>query len=109
MGEMDFKDELIDFSSLAEEWYDIDPEISRYEETREPGLRKRLIQFMHWIRDRPEDRIIIVGHKGVFRRMFPMPEYPLFKNAEVRLYPVDCNNITFPVTPVLATTPMQQQ
>mmetsp|Transcript_18517 Transcript_18517/g.22661 ORF Transcript_18517/g.22661 Transcript_18517/m.22661 type:complete len:256 (+) Transcript_18517:511-1278(+) len=96
--EIEFKDAYIDFSELDESWYDIDPEISRHEETREPFLRKRLLQFMEWLREREEERIVIVGHKGVFRRMFPMPEYPLFKNGEVRMYPIDfTNKITWPI------------
>jgi broad specificity phosphatase PhoE len=97
--EREFKGIDIDFDELDEDWYDIDPKISEREDTREPALRARLIQFLRWVDSRPEERIIVVGHKGIFRRMFPLPDYPIFKNAEVRLYPIDFNKpLTFPVT-----------
>mmetsp|Transcript_12525 Transcript_12525/g.14379 ORF Transcript_12525/g.14379 Transcript_12525/m.14379 type:complete len:243 (-) Transcript_12525:203-931(-) len=96
--EVDFGDTNVDFTDLAEDWFDIDPEISRYDHIREPALKKRLKEFIKWLDEREEERIIIVGHKGVFRRMFPMPHYPLFKNGEVRLYPIDFNQtIDFPI------------
>mmetsp|Transcript_5447 Transcript_5447/g.7116 ORF Transcript_5447/g.7116 Transcript_5447/m.7116 type:complete len:248 (+) Transcript_5447:283-1026(+) len=97
--EVEFRGTNVDFDKLPEWWYDIDPEVSKHEHTREPALRNRLIRFMQWINEREEDRIIIVGHKGVFRRMFPQPKYSLFKNGEVRLYPIDFSKpLTFPIT-----------
>jgi broad specificity phosphatase PhoE len=72
---------LIDFSSLQENWWDLDG----IEDGTEWALSKRFDRFTSWLSKRPEDRIIIVAHKGVFKRMHRR----VFKNCEVRKYILD--------------------
>eukprot|EP00924_Labyrinthula_sp_SR-Ha-C_P016232 snap_masked-scaffold_52-processed-gene-0.24-mRNA-1 protein AED:1.00 eAED:1.00 QI:0/-1/0/0/-1/1/1/0/246 len=79
----------VDFSSLEENWFKVDPKIFDSEETRERAIRLRLGNFIHFLYSREEENIGVVAHKGILRRMMPKPKYEIFQTAEVRLFKFD--------------------
>jgi len=73
----EFATKQINFYDLDENWWDL-----TLDDCKESALHKRFDKFTRWLSKRPEDRIIVVAHKGVFKRMFTR----VYKNCEVRKY-----------------------
>lgn len=68
----------INFAALEEDWWDLDA----VSDTTTTALLARFDKFTEWLSQRPEQRIIVVAHKGVFSRMVGR----IFTNCEVRMY-----------------------